>query len=1126
MANSDKDILITPNSGSSTVDPKIEYVGADSSANDTITVETQFDGSKSTLSFEGSAGQLFSVSNDLSGTLFAVNDGSGIPSIEVDSDGEIRLAEFSGNVGIGISSPTELLHVDGRIKANNLTLSSLSAQNSEATAVMIDGSGIIGTRELGSNAFNSTSYLTGNQTITLSGDVSGSGTTSISVTIADDSHNHVISNVDGLQTALDAKAPVSTTVTTNGAQTISAIKTHTSRLALSAGQMLSLGDTNHHLVKVTTGYSGSTVDGPRLQGHQGGELATNINSNQYSLRWDSAGNIHVRGDGKFNGTKIEGDGKEIVRFNDLWLRLNPDNDFSSGIYCGTGLLRTDGTFQVGASGAKFAVNGANGNVSLAGTLDGRDIAADGTKLDTIATNADVTPSWVPSSNPSYATQSYVGTQISNLVDSSPSTLNTLNELAAALGDDANFSTTVTNSIATKAPIASPSFTTKITTPSIHHTGAISVLNGSSAQGMKVASLYVGTSYSNSAASGQVNTLNGYRVRGTEVINSSGNWIGGGNISEFTNNSGYVTASTTSLSNYMRLNATADVTNYSHVHTFYTNGNIATPSGAQSSLQCYNATAGNDAFMTFHVGGDFACYFGLDGGTNKLSVGGWSMGANSYEIYHSGNKPSLATLGFTGASNANYITNNNQLTNGAGYLTASSTQSKYVRSDTADTASGQITFSAGGVFATNGVRVYRQNTNSTIWFNGSSAVDANHALWNAYYGTSPTTRGAANSGFDGIYWNTYRGIHIRGGSNGAVDCIKVTNSSGSVTDHTVTLYASNVARLATNTSGVSVTGNIAVSGTVDGRDVATDGSKLDGIASSADVTPSWVPASNPSYLTSSSTQSKYLRSDTSDQHTSGQITFNGGIHIGSTNTYIVQHVTNGLGFRVGTGNYYGLKIDPTAGHTETIKTGVGGAFNALQGVLQVKGDQTMNRGSIIRWANDGGGTGEYIHSKAASPYDVCIHSGGYDGIQVPNTGSVRINHNGAQKFVTTSTGVSITGALVASGNITAYSDRKKKKNIRDLESASKYLNSINPKRFAWKDTEKEDIGFIAQDVEEAGLSEFVSDSPAYNSETALEEGIIKTLDYGKMVSVLWGAVKEQQETINKLTNRINDLEKGE
>ena len=52
---------------------------------------------------------------------------------------------------------------------------------------------------------NDSAYLTGNQTITLSGDASGSGTTSITVTVADDSHNHIIANVDGLQTALDAK---------------------------------------------------------------------------------------------------------------------------------------------------------------------------------------------------------------------------------------------------------------------------------------------------------------------------------------------------------------------------------------------------------------------------------------------------------------------------------------------------------------------------------------------------------------------------------------------------------------------------------------------------------------------------------------------------------------------------------------------------------------------------------------------------------------------------------------------------------------------------------------------------------------------------------------------------------
>ena len=50
---------------------------------------------------------------------------------------------------------------------------------------------------------------------------------------------------------------------------------------------------------------------------------------------------------------------------------------------------------------------------------------------------------------SYATQSYVSTAVSNLVDSAPATLDTLNELAAALGDDPNFATTVSTNIGTK-----------------------------------------------------------------------------------------------------------------------------------------------------------------------------------------------------------------------------------------------------------------------------------------------------------------------------------------------------------------------------------------------------------------------------------------------------------------------------------------------------------------------------------------------------------------------------------------------------------------------------------------------------------------------------------------------------
>ena len=57
-----------------------------------------------------------------------------------------------------------------------------------------------------------------------------------------------------------------------------------------------------------------------------------------------------------------------------------------------------------------------------------------------------------------ANTAFVQQEIAALVDSSPSALNTLNELAAALGDDANFSTTVTNSIATKLPLAGGTMT--------------------------------------------------------------------------------------------------------------------------------------------------------------------------------------------------------------------------------------------------------------------------------------------------------------------------------------------------------------------------------------------------------------------------------------------------------------------------------------------------------------------------------------------------------------------------------------------------------------------------------------------------------------------------------------------
>ena len=105
----------------------------------------------------------------------------------------------------------------------------------------------------------------------------------------------------------------------------------------------------------------------------------------------------------------------------------------------------------------IALTTSSGNIELKGTvqlLSGKRITdSAGTKIefgDDIDMNSNkITELGTPSANADAATKLYVDTSIADLADSAPTTLNTLNELAAALGDDANFSTTVTTSIASK-----------------------------------------------------------------------------------------------------------------------------------------------------------------------------------------------------------------------------------------------------------------------------------------------------------------------------------------------------------------------------------------------------------------------------------------------------------------------------------------------------------------------------------------------------------------------------------------------------------------------------------------------------------------------------------------------------
>ena len=63
-----------------------------------------------------------------------------------------------------------------------------------------------------------------------------------------------------------------------------------------------------------------------------------------------------------------------------------------------------------------------------------------------------------------ATTAFVRAEVAALVNSAGSTLDTLGEIATALGNDANLSTTLTTSIGLKAPLASPTFTGTVTIP--------------------------------------------------------------------------------------------------------------------------------------------------------------------------------------------------------------------------------------------------------------------------------------------------------------------------------------------------------------------------------------------------------------------------------------------------------------------------------------------------------------------------------------------------------------------------------------------------------------------------------------------------------------------------------------
>lgn len=240
-------------------------------------------------------------------------------------------------------------------------------------------------------------------------------------------------------------------------------------------------------------------------------------------------------------------------------------------------------------------------------------------------------------------------------------------------------------------------------------------------------------------------------------------------------------------------------------------------------------------------------------------------------------------------------------------------------------------------------------------------------------------------------------------------VRMENATGTLgvfvdgSNNNVALYQSGNVKLQTTSSGISATGDIAVTGTVDGRDVATDGSKLDGIEASADVTDA----------TNVNAAGAIMNSDVA---TKGQII----VGDGSGDPTILS---------VGTDGHY-LKADSSAGSGvawASVPAGVGGAngvhFNdSVKATFGDSGTPDLEiyhdtNNSIIADTNNGD-----LKLRGAS--EIAIEKlDGTSMAKFQNDGYVKLYHSGSEKLATSATGVTIAGTLTAttlSGSL-PYSD---------------------------------------------------------------------------------------------------------
>jgi hypothetical protein len=120
-------------------------------------------------------------------------------------------------------------------------------------------------------------------------------------------------------------------------------------------------------------------------------------------------------------------------------------------------------------------------------------------------------------------------------------------------------------------------------------------------------------------------------------------------------------------------------------------------------------------------------------------------------------------------------------------------------------------------------------------------------------------------------------------------------------------------------------------------------------------------------------------------------------------------------------------------------------------------------------------------------------------------------------------VSGSGDVIAFGNITAFgtafasvSDREWKKDIETFSGSLNKVLELRPRKFKWKKDDKEDYGFIAQEVEKIIPNVVQSQGFSKAGKNTGDSKKHKTIDYAKLTPYL-------VDTIQELSKRVKELE---